>query len=349
MKELLLRGQRLFISAFHRSMTDTAPPSFFTPIDLPFPPAERIGARVEFYRSPHQGINGLNVIFIARRPERDEIDRVLRECTALAAAHDGSLDIFVDAQFLPTATTDPDRYETLEPYGSSHFLCYDAQARAIGLRRNGRRGLVAEPVDVDAVDEDDGDDIDEATEDMMGAVADYVWYGFHSIDDINRFIDEDAASGEGFDVGEVKAHAAQALAAKRAAEAQWPPITDNDKLDRAFARLHEQGICALQYAGNTQQDGLVSVADTLDEAGDDADRYTGYCFFHSQDIDSALEGEGLRLAFGCIGSDEPEDVVRVGRRICDVLRAEGFEVEWDGTATKRIKVPELRWQRRTPA
>jgi hypothetical protein len=203
-------------------------------------------------------------------------------------------------------------------------------------------------MDTNTAGGNDRDPIDQATEDMMCLVENYVWYGYHAAGDIDRFIDEDADGGDGFDVGKVKAHAAQALAAKRAAEAQWPPATDNDKLDRAFARLHEQGICALQYAGNTQDDGIDSVAEALSEEEVAQDQYKGYCFFHSQDMDRALDGEGLMLAFGYIGSDEPEDIVPIGRIICDALRHEGLEVEWNGTAGRRINLPRLRWQRRTP-
>jgi hypothetical protein len=91
------------------------------------------------------------------------------------------------------------------------------------------------------------------------------------------------------------------------------------------------------------------VSAAISEEGVPEDRYIGYCFFHSQDIDRALDGEGLMLAFGHLDSEDPQDGIAVGRTICDALRKEGFEVEWDGTAEQRINVPRLHWRRRTPA
>ncbi len=243
----------------------------------------------------------------------------------------------------------PDCYQTLEPYGHSHFLCYDAKTRSIGLRRI--PGAKDPAADKHGADEggggDGGDDTDDATDDMATDVENWLWYGYRSADEIDALIDRDAASSA-FDVDRVKAFAVETLARKRATEAGWPQTTDCDKLDRVFARLQAQGICALQCAGDTLDDGYESVRDALSEEGVPDDRYMGYCFFHSQDIDHALDGEGLTLAFGYLDSDDAKDAIPVGRTICEALRQEGFEIDWNGSPKRRIGVPKLRWQRRTP-
>src|SRR5690606_41074824 len=89
--------------------------------------------------------------------------------------------------------------------------------------------------------------IDETTEDMLGLVENWVWFGFHSVGELDEQIDGDALDGDGFDVERVKALAAETLLKKRAAEATWPPQTDCDRLDRAFDRLRAQGLCALHF------------------------------------------------------------------------------------------------------
>jgi hypothetical protein len=193
-----------------------------------------------------------------------------------------------------------------------------------------------------------GDDIDDAVEDMAAEVENWIWYGYLSADEIDALIDQYAADSGAFDVDKVKALAVETLARKRAAEAGWPQTTDCDKLDRAFAHLQAQGICALQCAGNTMSDGYESVRDALNEEGVPDDRYTGYCFFHSQDIDHALDGEGLMLAFGSLESDDDKDDIPVGQMICEALQQEGIEIDWNGSSERRIGVPKLRWQRRTP-
>lgn len=191
---------------------------------------------------------------------------------------------------------------------------------------------------------------DDATDDMVAQVENWIWYGFHAPHEMEALIDEGAAAGEGFDVAQVKAFAASTIAKKRATEATWPATTDCDKLDRAFAGLHEQGICALQCTGDTQDDGYEAVIDALSEDGVPEDRYHGYCFYYSQDIDHALDGEGLLLAYGHLGRSEvkEQEHVAVGQRILEALRQEGLEVEWNGSSKRRIALPQLSWQRRTP-
>lgn len=329
-------------------MTDAATPSLFKAIDLPFPPAERIGARVEYHHSPHQGLYGLNVYFVGLQPEHETIDRVLRECTALAAAHDDSIDIFVDAYLLPDESTDLEKRETLDPYGRNHFLCFDAGLGQIGLRRMGGKHFVdPQTIDFDADIEEDADDV---TDTMLGLVENWVWYGFHSVDELDAQIDGDAEDGDGFDVERVKTFAAETLSKKRAAEAEWPRRTDCDRLDKTFDRLRAQGICALHFpeSGYTLQQGHAAVADEINAEGVPEDRYVGFCFYHAQDIDRALDDEGLMVAFGSAVSDEDEDFVRIGRMVCEALAQEGLQTEWDGTANSRIRLPGLRWQRRTP-
>lgn len=183
---------------------------------------------------------------------------------------------------------------------------------------------------------------------MESYVGGLFWYGFHTVAEIHALIDKEAATDGGFDLDRIKAFAANTLAEKRAVEAQWPQTTDCDKLDRVFEQLNQQRICALQYVGDTMDDGYGSVSDTINADGVPEDRYMGYCFYHSQDMDRALQGDGLMLAFGYLDSDEPKDAVPVGQMICDALRQEGLEVKWDGTHKRRIELPRLRWQRRTP-
>ncbi|MGE0350711.1 DUF6891 domain-containing protein [Hydrogenophaga sp.] len=346
-------------------MTDSAPPSPFQALSLDFPPAERMGAQVEYYHSPHQRLYGLNVHFVGAEPAHETMDRVLRECATLAAAHKSDFNIVVDAYLLAHADSELDERKTLSPYGRDFFLCFDAHRRQIGVRRNGRKQFEdAWPVtDVDVagageaaeepvypLDDDAGmdDEVDDATDTMRAMVKEWIWYGYDAPEDIDRWIDENAAAGDDFDVVWVKAFATALLAKKRAAEATWPKETDCDRLDRAFDSLNAQGICALQCAGNTMSDGFESVSDVINADDVPEGRYTGFCFFHSQDLDRALYGEGLMLAFGYLDSQDAADFIAVGRKVCEVLQQHGLQTEWDGSDNSRINLPAVRWQRRTP-
>jgi hypothetical protein len=126
----------------------------------------------------------------------------------------------------------------------------------------------------------------------------------------------------------------------------WPEVTDCDRLDIIFDALNERGVVALQNAGYMQDDGYDEVWAAYPDASDD-ERTVGYCFYHGQDMEGAIRGEGLHLAFGPV---EPKDMATkgpaVGRIIQQELEKAGFPVEWDGTFKQRILIPKLDWKRR---
>ncbi len=126
----------------------------------------------------------------------------------------------------------------------------------------------------------------------------------------------------------------------------WPNVTDCDQIDTAFAAIEKRGIIALQNAGITQSDGL----DDFNEAyarNPNKASIVGYCFYHGQDMDRAIHGSGLYLAFGPV--DPNEETTKgpvVGKIIREELERVGFVVEWDETFAKRIFIPKFVWQRR---
>jgi hypothetical protein len=128
---------------------------------------------------------------------------------------------------------------------------------------------------------------------------------------------------------------------KLIAERSWPEVTDPDRLNDAFAALDTQGICALQNAGLTQSDGYEDVRHANAASGG---KYRGYCFFHGQDLERAVAGEGLFLAFGLMGTGSGD--VEIGNAIRKALVDQGFAVEWDETTKTRILIPNIDWKRR---
>ncbi|RYX93881.1 MAG: hypothetical protein EOO28_17080 [Comamonadaceae bacterium] len=169
----------------------------------------------------------------------------------------------------------------------------------------------------------------------------WTWSGFHSPDQVREMIDDileddcDVFMLEGLVTGE--------FAKKREAERNWPETTDCDRLDNVFHALHEEGICALSNAGYTMSDGYSDVAEAVAEAPEG--HYHGYCFYHGQDTERAVEGHGVMVAFGDL-KDDPIRGVAVGQRVAGALRNAGFAVAWDGTDKSRINLPEIDWKRR---
>jgi hypothetical protein len=126
----------------------------------------------------------------------------------------------------------------------------------------------------------------------------------------------------------------------------WPEITDCDRLDKAFASLEKRGILGLHDAGYTQSDGYNDFREARGRHPNKAS-IVGYCFYHGQDVERAIHGGGLYLAFGPV---EPNEEEKGGPKIGFIVREEleraGLGVEWDGTFAKRIYVPKFVWQRR---
>jgi hypothetical protein len=129
-------------------------------------------------------------------------------------------------------------------------------------------------------------------------------------------------------------------------KATWPATTDCDRLDGVFAALNARGIIALQNAGYTQSDGYDDVRQSHHERSD-RDRVIGYCFYHGQDLERAVHGQGLHLAFGPMDAKKEEtEGPRIGAIIVEELARAGFAVRWDGTFDQRIFIPTIDWKRR---
>jgi hypothetical protein len=171
--------------------------------------------------------------------------------------------------------------------------------------------------------------------------------GFRPPEEIEQIImeecfrPEDVAEGDAIWVGQ---EVARAWAAKLEDERSWLAETDVDKLDAAFAALRACRIIALHQAGMERSDGLTEVSHEYDAAGAEASGVVGYCFYHQQDVERAIAGHYLLLAFGDIDGDRVKGE-EIGRRIAAAIEQSGLRLSWDGTIDRCIGI-DLRWQKR---
>lgn len=157
--------------------------------------------------------------------------------------------------------------------------------------------------------------------------------------------EEAYAPGE-LDEHEVSAAVDVAFQELHSEAANWPGITDCDRLEAAFAAMSARGIIALQNAGYTQSDGYSDVLHYA-ESHPSRSQLIGYCFYHGQDLERAVDGGGLYLAFGPIDPAQEQSAgPAVGRAIVEELDRAGLRAEWDGTFDKRISIPTLDWKHR---
>ncbi|SKB02767.1 hypothetical protein SAMN02745166_03681 [Prosthecobacter debontii] len=182
---------------------------------------------------------------------------------------------------------------------------------------------------------------DDVNDDILDAIRVRVWSGFYDEAEVQELIDE--VLEDGADEVRLRAAVAPEFSRKAEAEGTWPETTDCDRLDAVFQRLAQRGVLGLHNAGYTMSDGHEDANDQL--AKEPSGRYFGYCFYHGQDLERAVRGEGLMLAFDHVEGDVPEKI-KVAQVIRDELESAGFVLSWDGTSNKRIHIPKFHWQRR---
>src|SRR5262249_25555479 len=116
----------------------------------------------------------------------------------------------------------------------------------------------------------------------------YLNYGFYQPKEIARIVGEDVLDGA-VPKARLQEIIAEEVEVKRTEERSWPAVTDCDRLDEVFASLNEAGILALHNAGYTASEGIEEMSERYYETGGEESGITGYCFYHRQDMQAALD------------------------------------------------------------
>lgn len=185
--------------------------------------------------------------------------------------------------------------------------------------------------------------LDEDTQQLIERLA---RSGFYTPARICEIVGQEYHAPGDVDADEVRSAVETAFQQLTQEMASWPAVTDCDRLDAAFERIAARGVIALQNAGYTQSDGYEDIGYALKQHPSRA-QVLGYCFYHGQDLERAVEGGGLYLAFGPIDPKREETLgVEVGNIVREELERQGLAVRWNGTFKQRIHLPSVVWQRR---
>lgn len=176
---------------------------------------------------------------------------------------------------------------------------------------------------------------------IFDAIKSWVWSGFYSEAEMKEMVYD--ILEENCDEQMLLKSIGPELTKKIESEKFWPETTDYEKLHKVFYELHEYGVCALHNAGYTMSEGYSDVSEVVSDAP--ADHYRSYCFYHGQDVESAVVGNGLMIAFGSL-SDAEEESKKAGEFVVEKLKSNGFSIEWDGSTKNRIFIPSFIWQKR---
>ncbi|MFZ6709636.1 DUF6891 domain-containing protein [Undibacterium sp. TC9W] len=173
------------------------------------------------------------------------------------------------------------------------------------------------------------------------AIHAWVWSGFYDANRVNDMLDD--ILEDDVDETDMRALINREFSEKRKQERKWPDTTDCDRLDTAFDELNSKLIIAIHNAGYTTSDGHEDVSEVHSKMPPGT--YRGYCFYHGQDVERAVAGQGIFLAFGDM-RDTEEGKLEVAEIIKTTLQSHGLFVEWDGDTNKRISIPRMIWQRK---
>jgi hypothetical protein len=129
----------------------------------------------------------------------------------------------------------------------------------------------------------------------------------------------------------------------------WPALTDNDRLDAAFAELEGAGLVARQCFGDDVTDaGAGLTCEAAPEAREAGREVRGYVFYSEQDTAQAVQTGELGLVCGPI--PEPEENYRaaadgIARAVAEVLRRHGLSAQVAPDSAGVVLVT-LDWMRR---
>ncbi|NPC70099.1 hypothetical protein HPP05_10125 [Corallococcus exiguus] len=147
---------------------------------------------------------------------------------------------------------------------------------------------------------------------------------------------------------EVMRQFARMVHARIEEEKQWPEVIEADRLEAAFDELKRDGIVTRMGATDTLRGGWTYVREDAHALEARGLKPWGAAFFHGQDIDYALKGGALCIAFGSLAeAEDAEKDVAVGQAVANALQKHGFAPEWNGSETTRITLlPAFTWRRR---
>lgn len=180
---------------------------------------------------------------------------------------------------------------------------------------------------------------------LRDQVTVFIRSGFFNEDDLETYLADLAFDPRSAPhAAAVREHAQTVMAAKRAEEAGWPPVTDWDRLAKAFDALEAAHILALHNAGMTTSDAHSDAWDLIGR--DPPGSWRGFAYYHGQDVERVLVGDALYIGFDAV-AEGAEAKRQIGAEIVAALQEQGFAPEWNGDPEIRLDVPGIKWQKRT--
>jgi len=131
----------------------------------------------------------------------------------------------------------------------------------------------------------------------------------------------------------------------------WIKPTDPDKLKIAFDQLCSNNkIITLHNQGYEDSDALTEISSLWAdfEEYEIEPKPIGYCYYHYQDLAYAINptSKTLQIGFDSFEDDEtkkPNEQLKIGIQICEVLEQNGLKIKWDKTINNKIEIVDMEW------
>jgi hypothetical protein len=137
---------------------------------------------------------------------------------------------------------------------------------------------------------------------------------------------------------------------KRADEAAWVAVTDNERLSAAFALLEARGLICRENYLCCSTCARTEMEDEISFQQEEGKSPRGYAFFHDQDLaDACLWGRALKIV--CGPADwKAADAETIGSEVREGLERAGLSVRERFVSSTPIKLfdVDLVWRKRMP-
>lgn len=167
--------------------------------------------------------------------------------------------------------------------------------------------------------------------------------GFYNRDEILEIIEEQFIDEE-ISLDKINNIVSEQYDEKLAKEEEWKRPTDFDKLKDCFVDLNKNNIIAIHNAGYTIDEGVHDSFEVFHHLKTKDLDPIGFCFYHFQDIERAIESELLSIAFGDFENSAKKSV-EIGKILVNILKNNGFSVHWNGDVNTRIEIKPFKWEK----
>lgn len=123
----------------------------------------------------------------------------------------------------------------------------------------------------------------------------------------------------------------------------WKNPTDPQRLIKVFDKLCDDSIIAAHCIGYTTDEAIYDIQQLWLELEDASVKLIGYCYYHGQDLERAIETNVLLIGFHGAKEKDEKAAIAIGNKVFAALKDEGFDVTWENAADKRIQINNFEW------